>query len=101
MLFSVSLTQVISLSRLDPSGTYFTLNVWKYFLTGLDPAGPLFYTGRYLKAGDAEFVDIIHTDEGLLGQVEHSGDVDFLPNGGHTPQPGCPVMPISIGSESS
>ncbi|XP_076379740.1 pancreatic triacylglycerol lipase-like [Megalopta genalis] len=61
-------------------------------ITGLDPAGPLYYTGRYLKAGDAAFVDIIHTDEGVLGQIYNSGDVDFLPNAGHRPQPGCSIL---------
>ncbi|XP_078046322.1 pancreatic triacylglycerol lipase-like isoform X2 [Augochlora pura] len=70
-------------------------------ITGLDPAGPLFYSGRYLRAGDAEFVVIIHTDEGFLGQVYHSGDVDFLPNGGHRPQPGCPLNPLSKESETN
>ncbi|XP_033334506.2 pancreatic triacylglycerol lipase [Megalopta genalis] len=64
-------------------------------ITGLDPAGPLFYTGRYLRASDAAFVDIIHTDEGAVGQPYNSGDVDFLPNGGHRPQPGCSVLPFT------
>ncbi|XP_076647998.1 pancreatic lipase-related protein 2-like isoform X3 [Halictus rubicundus] len=60
-------------------------------ITGLDPAGPMFYTGRYLKSGDAKFVVIIHTDRGFLGQLYSSGDVDFHPNDGHRPQPGCPL----------
>ncbi|XP_033334507.2 pancreatic triacylglycerol lipase [Megalopta genalis] len=68
-------------------------------ITGLDPAGPLYYTGSYLRASDAAFVVIIHTDEGLLGQFQHSGDVDFLPNGGHRPQPGCALVPLTKGSE--
>ncbi|XP_078046323.1 pancreatic triacylglycerol lipase-like [Augochlora pura] len=62
-------------------------------ITGLDPAGPLFYTGRFLRAGDADFVLIIHTDEGVFGQYQHSGNVDFVPNGGHRLQPGCPIIP--------
>ncbi|XP_078046325.1 pancreatic triacylglycerol lipase-like [Augochlora pura] len=59
-------------------------------MTGLDPAGPLFYTGgRYLRASDAMFVDIIHTDKLFYGQPYNTGNVDFLPNFGHRLQPGC------------
>lgn len=89
---------------------------------GLDPAGPQF-TGKdkdeRLDPGDAEFVDVLHTDidgqfiyshirptyKGLaslhvfnlcsncvfsaLGFREQLGDIDFYANGG-TDQPGCP-----------
>lgn len=34
-----------------------------------------------LQRGDAHFVDIIHTNAGILGIKESSGDVDFYPNG--------------------
>ncbi|XP_076290869.1 inactive pancreatic lipase-related protein 1-like [Lasioglossum baleicum] len=69
-------------------------------ITGLDSAGPMFYTGRYLKSGDAQFVDMIHTDKGVLGQMYNSADADFLPNGGHRPQPGCPVLPFEKTKEN-
>lgn len=34
-----------------------------------------------LQRGDARFVDIIHTNAGVLGIKESRGDVDFYPNG--------------------
>nr|XP_012138646.1 PREDICTED: pancreatic lipase-related protein 2-like [Megachile rotundata]XP_012138647.1 PREDICTED: pancreatic lipase-related protein 2-like [Megachile rotundata]XP_012138648.1 PREDICTED: pancreatic lipase-related protein 2-like [Megachile rotundata] len=59
-------------------------------ITGLDPAGPLFYFEyRRLSASDAQFVDIIHTDAGVLGLALSTGSADFYPNLGHGPQPGC------------
>ncbi|KAK3929436.1 Lipase member H [Frankliniella fusca] len=60
-------------------------------ITGLDPAMPLFLVLKNdrLGKGDAELVDVIHTCAGLLGIVEAIGDVDFYPNGGSLPQPGC------------
>ncbi|XP_076648060.1 uncharacterized protein LOC143356342 [Halictus rubicundus] len=71
-------------------------------ITGLDPAGPLFYTGRYLKSGNAKFVDIIHTDAGFAGQIYSSADSDFYPNDGHEPQPGCPLVnPKEVGCSHS
>ncbi|CAK9828197.1 Pancreatic triacylglycerol lipase [Anthophora retusa] len=65
-------------------------------ITGLDPAGPLFYLlNPRLSAADAKFVDIIHTDMGLYGLALSIGDVDFYPNDGHRAQPGCPfIAPI-------
>ncbi|XP_065157728.1 lipase member H-like isoform X2 [Atheta coriaria] len=61
-------------------------------ITGLDPAGPLFTKwpkSLKLDAGDAEFVDIIHTDAGIFGYPRSIGHVDFWPNRGQSPQPGC------------
>ncbi|XP_075556747.1 lipase member I-like [Dermacentor variabilis] len=72
-------------------------------ITGLDPAGPLFEnTIVALSRTDAEFVDIIHTDSGILGQLKLGikapiGHVDFYPNGGHD-QPGCEVFPAQSDS---
>lgn len=53
-------------------------------ITGLDPANPCFNEGENLSGlsrGDAEFVDIIHSNPGALGKRDPIGDVDFYPNG--------------------
>ncbi|KAK0175383.1 hypothetical protein PV327_009135 [Microctonus hyperodae] len=67
-------------------------------ITGLDPAGPLFEF-PYLKdpadrldETDAVFVDIIHTCSGIAGFTRAIGHVDFYPNNGTAPQPGCPLI---------
>ncbi|GAB6018373.1 hypothetical protein CHUAL_000090 [Chamberlinius hualienensis] len=65
-------------------------------ISGLDPAGPYFENtdeAVRLDPGDAEFVDIIHTDGASLlnrafGMVNTAGHLDFYPNGG-AKQPGC------------
>lgn len=60
-------------------------------ITGLDPAGPNFYTNgpeSRLDSTDAQFVDVIHTAVGSLGHYKDIGHVDFYPNGGIL-QPGC------------
>lgn len=66
-------------------------------ITGLDPAGPL-YSGapisQRLDAGDAVFVDVVHTNEGIFGYTGNCGDIDFDANCG-TQQPGCPVINLS------
>jgi Lipase len=53
-------------------------------ITGLDPANPCFNEGEVLSGlmrGDADFVDVIHTNVGVLGRRDPMGDVDFYPNG--------------------
>ncbi|KAH1027547.1 pancreatic triacylglycerol lipase [Dendroctonus ponderosae] len=66
-------------------------------ITGLDPAGPLFTKwpkSLKLDASDAEFVDIIHTDAGIFGYPNQIGHVDFWPNRGIAPQPGCNLKEV-------
>lgn len=53
-------------------------------ITGLDPARPCFNEGERLNGlqrGDADFVDVIHSNAGILGLKNPIGDVDFYPNG--------------------
>lgn len=67
-------------------------------ITGLDPARPLFEdipTETSLSKTDAVMVDIIHTDGGKLGIISAAGTVDFYPNGGIAPQPGCLQINVS------
>uniref|UniRef100_A0A182PC85 Lipase domain-containing protein n=1 Tax=Anopheles epiroticus TaxID=199890 RepID=A0A182PC85_9DIPT len=57
----------------------------------LDPAGPLFGADKPLErvdAQDAMYVEVIHTNKGLLGHRDALGQADFYPNGGRS-QPGC------------
>lgn len=54
-----------------------------FFHKGLDPAGPL-YNGQSnnalkLDASDADFVDIIHTNQGQSGYEGNTGHADFYP----------------------
>ena len=67
------------------------MHVFVFYITGLDPAGPLFTNvdAKYrLDPGDAEYVDVMHTDAQALGTAEIVGHTDFWPNGG-VEQPGC------------
>ncbi|KFM63672.1 Pancreatic lipase-related protein 2, partial [Stegodyphus mimosarum] len=65
-------------------------------ISGLDPAGPYFngvHKDVRLDKGDADFVDVIHTNLAGnrlsgYGLEEAIGHVDFYPNGGED-QPGC------------
>ncbi|XP_050329634.1 vitellogenin-1-like [Bactrocera neohumeralis] len=62
------------------------------YVTGLDPALPCFNndeTLTTLSASDADFVDIIHTDPGVLGQSKATGSVDFFVGGHSALQAGC------------
>ncbi|XP_049820579.1 pancreatic lipase-related protein 3-like [Aethina tumida] len=66
-------------------------------ITGLDPAGPLFTKwpkSLKLDPGDADFVDVIHTDAGIFGYPRQVGHVDFWPNQGISPQPGCSIPEV-------
>ncbi|KAH8248053.1 hypothetical protein KR038_012014 [Drosophila bunnanda] len=61
-------------------------------ITGLDPAKPCFNEGEVLSGllrGDADFIDVIHSNPGVLGKRSPLGDADFYP-GGLDPLPaGC------------
>uniref|UniRef100_U5EEG1 Putative vitellogenin n=1 Tax=Corethrella appendiculata TaxID=1370023 RepID=U5EEG1_9DIPT len=61
-------------------------------ITGLDPANPCFNEGEALSGimrGDADFVDVIHSNSKVLGKRDPIGDIDFYPNGVVSVQPGC------------
>ena len=58
----------------------------------MDAAYPMFGNAEpegHLDAGDAILVDAIHTDSGLFGFKDPYAHVDFYPNNGTKPQPGC------------
>ncbi|XP_037903884.1 phospholipase A1 member A-like isoform X2 [Hermetia illucens] len=67
-------------------------------ITALDPAFPGFHRKdiKSLNRDDADFVDVIHTDGGYFGEPGPTGTVDFFPNSGHAPQPGCLNTPVLI-----
>lgn len=61
-------------------------------ITGLDPANPCFNEGDVLSGlmrGDADFVDIIHSNNNVLGKGEPMGDADFYPGGLKPLAAGC------------
>jgi pancreatic triacylglycerol lipase len=65
--------------------------VWS--IVGLDSAGPLFTvsnTNNRLDPSDAQFVQVIHTNDGTAGFSNAIGHVDYRPNGGRS-QPGCGI----------
>ncbi|XP_067635230.1 vitellogenin-2-like [Eurosta solidaginis] len=61
-------------------------------VTGFDPAGPCFnyeQQSTTLSSSDADYVDIIHTNPGIAGQYDHTGDADFYVGGHFAMQNGC------------
>lgn len=59
---------------------------------GLDPAYPLFQDvgpEDRLDSSDAYVVEVVHTSGRYLAFHDPLGHVDFYPNGGDWPQPGC------------
>ena len=57
----------------------------------LDPAGPLFSANDEsdrASPDDCDYVEVIHTNGGMLGFTAPIGNGDFYPNGGKS-QPGC------------
>ncbi|XP_059609172.1 pancreatic triacylglycerol lipase [Phlebotomus argentipes] len=83
-------------------GAHIAGNIGKHFngtigrISALDPAGPLFRRNSTdaCTRNDAQFVDAIHTDVGILGEKNQRGHVDFYPNRGFPPQPGCYLLDI-------
>lgn len=74
------------------------------WVTGLDPAGPLFEVPpvarrNRLNSGDATVVEIIHTDGGIDGFVSAIGTIDFYPNGGLYIQPTCNETNVNLLTE--
>lgn len=68
----------------------------------MDPAGPFFSDrgpGKRISSADAGYVEIIHTNAGLLGLKTSVGHRDFFPNGGRK-QPGCKVPKLAVCSHS-
>eukprot|EP00095_Tigriopus_kingsejongensis_P006236 maker-scaffold301_size216225-snap-gene-1.24 protein:Tk06236 transcript:maker-scaffold301_size216225-snap-gene-1.24-mRNA-1 annotation:"lipase" len=68
-------------------------------ITGIDPAGFLFHTvpsEDRLSREDAQLVDVIHTAGLWIGTDEIVGHVDFYPNSGMAPQPGCETEDIGL-----
>ncbi|XP_031834606.1 phospholipase A1 [Nomia melanderi] len=65
-------------------------------IIGLDPARPLLRAGyvNRLDSGDADFVEVIHTNAGYYGETGRMGHVDFCVNGGKV-QPFCEDKPNS------
>lgn len=66
---------------------------------GLSPMG-LTYNNKpeneRLAIGDADLVDVVHTNMGFFGMSKPIGDVDFLPNGGHMqPYAKLPIIGLS------
>ncbi|XP_055528069.1 lipase member H-like [Wyeomyia smithii] len=61
-------------------------------IISLDPAGPLFSAGQddALSPQDAQYVETIMTNAGLLGIGVPLGQANFYPNEGRT-QPGCGI----------
>ncbi|XP_014212403.1 lipase member H [Copidosoma floridanum] len=59
-------------------------------IIALDPARPLIRPGlvNRLDSGDADFVEVIHTNAGYYGELGNVGHVDFCMNGGKM-QPFC------------
>ncbi|CAK1601792.1 unnamed protein product [Parnassius mnemosyne] len=65
-------------------------------VSGLDPAGPLWYGNKNaLNTDSGKYVESVHTDGGFLGMFDPISHVDFYPNGGTNPQPGCWISTCS------
>ena len=67
---------------------------------GLDPAGPLFChpvpvsTSMRLDATDAQYVQVIYSNAGVIGCALRCGSQNFYPNLGISPQPDCSLIDL-------
>uniref|UniRef100_A0A1Y9IV86 Lipase domain-containing protein n=1 Tax=Anopheles minimus TaxID=112268 RepID=A0A1Y9IV86_9DIPT len=71
-------------------------------IIALDPALPLFSIRQQenrIGHQDAMYVEVIHTNGGLLGFLHPIGTADFYPNGG-SHQPGCGFNVVGLCSHS-
>lgn len=71
-------------------------------IVGLDPANPGFSIGapaQRLHSGDANYVEVIHTDIGRLGFDQPIGHASFYPNWGRG-HPGCGIEVTGMCSHS-
>ncbi|XP_026833280.1 lipase member H-A isoform X2 [Drosophila erecta] len=82
-------------------GRYFNGSLGR--VTGLDPALPLFSSRSddSLHSNAAQFVDVIHTDYPVFGDIRPRGTVDFYPNFGLAPQPGCENVDVVAANSCS
>lgn len=73
-------------------------------ITGLDPAKPFFYFSSEddrLDKSDGQFVDVIHTSSLYISFLQPVGHIDFYPNTGYPPQPGCSLNPFELADACS
>lgn len=71
-------------------------------ITALDPAKPCFARPEYrLSSSDANFVQVIHSNSGVLGLVDPMGDVDVYINGLSGKQPECKGRSITVECDHS
>ncbi|XP_018394720.1 PREDICTED: pancreatic triacylglycerol lipase-like [Cyphomyrmex costatus] len=72
-------------------GTY--SNFTFLHITGLDPAGVIFFTDLYedcvMNPKVAHFTDAFYTDRGTHATVKNVGNLNIYANFGTAPQPGC------------
>jgi pimeloyl-ACP methyl ester carboxylesterase len=68
-------------------------------IIGLDPAGlgKFFRERGRLDPTDAKFVQVLHTDQNVLGTPIVSGHQDYYPNNGVGPLPGCLIPCLQNG----
>ncbi|KAI9587817.1 hypothetical protein GQX74_003663 [Glossina fuscipes] len=80
-------------------GHYFSGSLGR--VTGLDPALPLFTpkSSDSLNSNSAQFVDVIHTDYPVFGDILPRGTLDFYPNYGFTGQKGCDEFDLAAASK--
>lgn len=77
---------------------YCSIFIFFYFIfyPGLDPAGPRWGgNAQALNTQAGRYVEAIHTDGGTLGIMDRIAHVDYYPNGGRNPQPGCWISTCS------